>query len=64
MSNIEFIVVENGIAAVQYKSGKSIVYGNGRVIPETVYKFCNCAYDKGAMKSEGINRVRFNNWER
>ena len=64
MSNIAFIIVEDGIATVQYKSGKAVVYGNGRVIPETVHKFCNRAFDKGTMKSEGINRVRFNNWER
>ena len=58
-AKVDFVIVESGVASVQYSSGKMTVYGNGKAIPDSIYRFCNRAADKGRVKHDGENRAKF-----
>lgn len=66
MTRIDFVIVENGMGTVQYKSGKTLVCGRGttRCVPDSVQAFCVKSLEMGKMKIESDSRARFESWER
>ena len=66
MTKIDYVILEEGLVTVKYKSGKVVTYGRGttRVIPDTVDKFIDKSCNKGFMYCTSDTCAIFRNWER